>query len=86
MDGPGRLALLQHSAGLGKTFLVGGVAASEKLRIRLKLSTAGALALLNFTMDHEMIKTVSKYICVILKMYKLPSVGTSFLSFIIKRL
>ena len=39
---------LKHSARLGKTFPVGWVAGwvggSEKLRIRLKLSTAGAWA------------------------------------------
>ena len=45
------LAEIKHSERLGKTFLVGWlgglVGGSEKLRIRLKLSTAGAWALLS---------------------------------------
>ena len=38
------IAELQHSARLGKTFPVGWLGGSEKLRIRLNLTTAGAWA------------------------------------------
>ena len=41
------IAELQNSARLGKTFPVGWLAGSEKLGIRLKLSTAGAGTLLS---------------------------------------
>ena len=45
------IAELQHSAWLGKTFPVGWPAWSEKLGIRLKLSTAGAGTLLSLAIQ-----------------------------------
>ena len=47
MDAGKLIAELQHSARLGKTFPIGVVGGSEKLGIRLKLSTAGAGTLLS---------------------------------------
>ena len=56
------IAELQHSARLGKTFPVGWVAGwvagSEKLGIRLKLSTAGAGTLLSLAIASSATLTV----------------------------
>ena len=56
------IADLQHSARLGKTFPVGWVAGwpggSEKLGIRLKLSTAGAGTLLSLAIASSATLTV----------------------------